>query len=56
MDIWQILGTCLLMGIATGYIAKTKNRSPWIWGALGFTIFGIIVHTLVGIVVFFLFA
>ncbi|MBW2266760.1 MAG: hypothetical protein JRD47_03325 [Deltaproteobacteria bacterium] len=56
MKVWQILGTCLLVGIAAAYIAKTKDRSPWLWGILGFGIFGIIVHTIVGILVFFFFA
>jgi hypothetical protein len=56
MKIWQILGTCLLVAIATGHIAKTKGKSPWVWGALGFAIFGIIVHTVIGILVFLLFA
>ena len=56
MRVWQILGTCLLVAFATGYMAKTKGRSPWLWGALGFTIFGIVVHTLVGVMVFWLFA
>jgi len=46
----------LLIAIATGHIAKTKGKSPWIWGVVGFVFFGIIVHTLVGILVFLLFA
>ena len=56
MKIWQILGTCLLVALATGHIAKTKGKSPWVWGAVGFAIFGIIVHTVVGILIFLLFA
>jgi len=56
MKLWQILATCLLVGIASGYMAKTKARSPWLWGLLGFVFLGIIVHTLVGILVFLIFA
>jgi hypothetical protein len=56
MKIWQILGTCLLVALATARIAKAKGRSPWIWGALGFTLFGIVFHTIVGILVFLVFA
>ena len=55
MRLWQILGTCLLVAIATGYIAKTRGKSPWIWGAVGFVVLGIVVHTLIGILVFWLF-
>jgi hypothetical protein len=56
MEIWQILGTCLLVALATARIAKAKGRSPWIWGAMGFTVFGIVFHTIVGILVFLIFA
>lgn len=56
MELWQILTTCLLVGIASAYLAKTKGRSPWFWGLLGFVFFGITVHTLVGILVFLVFA
>ena len=56
MKLWQILVTCLLVGIATGYIAETKERSPWLWGAVGVVFFGIIIHTIVGILVFLVFA
>ncbi|MBW2107959.1 MAG: hypothetical protein JRI36_04735 [Deltaproteobacteria bacterium] len=56
MKIWQILGTCLFVAIATGHIAKTRGRSPWIWGIVGFAVFGIVVHTIVGILVFLIFA
>ncbi len=56
MKIWQILGTCLLIALATAYIAQIKGKSPWIWGALGFVIFGVVFHTVMGILVFLLFA
>jgi F0F1-type ATP synthase assembly protein I len=56
MKLWQIVVTCLLVGLAAGYTAKMKERSPWLWGILGFVFLGIIVHTVVGILVFLIFA
>ena len=56
MKVWQILVTCLLVAIATAYFAKEKGRSPWLWGALGFAVFGIVFHTIVGVLVFLIFA
>jgi|GEM_PF-3369156 len=56
MKLWQIVVTCLLVGLAAGYTAKMKERSPWLWGILGFAFLGIIVHTVVGILVFLIFA
>ncbi len=56
MKVWQLVGTCLFVGIAAGYLAKINDRSPWLWGALGFFVLGLIVHTVVGVLVFFFFA
>jgi hypothetical protein len=59
MEMWRFVVACLLVGITTGYIAKIKCRSPWvwplIWGALGLIVFGPVVHTVVGILIAFLF-
>jgi hypothetical protein len=49
------LAACFLIAVATGYIAKMKHRSPWRWGALGLFIFGPVFHTVVGILIAFLF-
>jgi hypothetical protein len=56
MKLWQILMTCLLVGIATGTLAQNKGKSMWFWGILGTVFLGIIVHTIVGICVFLIFA
>jgi hypothetical protein len=56
MKVWQILLTCLLVSLATAYLAKGKGKSPWLWGILGFAVFGIVFHTIVGVLVFLLFA
>jgi uncharacterized membrane protein len=54
-DFLAALATCLLIGVATGYIAKKKDRSPWKWGALGLFVFGPVVHTVVGVLIAFFF-
>ncbi len=54
-DFLAALVTCCLIGTATGYIAKMKDRSPWKWGALGLFIFGPIFHTVVGVLIAFFF-
>jgi len=54
-DFLAALATCCLIGAATAYIAKMKDRSPWKWGALGFLIFGPVFHTVIGVVVAFFF-
>lgn len=32
--------TCFWIGIVFGYLAKKRGKSFWLWGALGFFIFG----------------
>jgi len=49
------LATCFLIAVATGYIAKMKDRSPWKWGAVGLFVFGPIFHTVVGVLIAFFF-
>ena len=51
-----VFAVCVWSGIICAYTAKKKDKSPWLWGVLGFIIIGPVAYILINIIMAILFA